>query len=232
VRPPFGTVLPLQTLGALDSLRPNSLVRLVLTRAVRGPGYDIPRGTVFVGRVAGGAADRLYLEVLGYLDTARNRLVPLKGEVNGADGAPGLRGERTTVGRRWLRVIQYLAERGQQSFNTWLAGRKGGNATNIQLPSNGEIGLPANTNATQVEYIRVAPGAFANLLVTELPPAQATVLAPFPDAEEPSPPPTGGQNYLSDTAVLQLLTNGTPAQIRAAQPRLAPDVRRLVETEY
>ena len=69
------------------------------------------------------------------------------------------------------------------------------------------------------------------MLVTELPPDQASDLAPLP-ADDETPPEVAlpeGQNYLSQAAVVQLLTNGQPAQIRAALPRMTPDVRRLVE---
>ncbi len=237
VRPPFGTVLPLQTLGALDSLRANALARLVLTREVRGAGYVLPRGTVFVARVSGSQADRLYLQVLGYLDASRNRVLRLSGEMAGTDGAGGLRGARQTVGSKWRRVLQYLAERGPQSFNTWLAGRSGGNSTSIQLPSTGELGVAQNTRQA-VSYVRLAPGAFGYFTVTDLPPEQAAELAP-PPPQDDAPGPLGAnaaglpasQNYISSAEIVQLLSSGTPAQIRAALPRMPPDVRQIVAAD-
>lgn len=218
VQLPFGTVLPLQTLSAVDTLRPQALVRLVLTRPVTSGETTLPRGTVFVARAGGGAADRVYLEVVGYVAAERHALVRVRGEVSGPDGAPGLRGERRTVGRKWLRVVRYLGEKAQQSANAWLSGRNGGNTTNLELPSSDASGLPPANNG-RVEYVTVRPGAYCYLTITEL-----------PDEVTPAPELSGATpQFMSEDEVLQLLTNGTPAQIRAALPRLSPDLRRVAE---
>lgn len=52
--PPFGQMLPVRTLGAIYTLRQGSLTRFELTRDSDGPGWSLPRGTVFVGTLRGG----------------------------------------------------------------------------------------------------------------------------------------------------------------------------------
>src|SRR5262245_49564774 len=58
--PTFGAMLPVRTLGAIYTLRP-SLTRFELTREVRGQGWLLSKGTVFIGRQQGSENDRAYI---------------------------------------------------------------------------------------------------------------------------------------------------------------------------
>lgn len=221
-RPPFGTVLPLQTLGAIDTLRPRSLVRMVLTRSVSGVGWNLPRGTIFVGNTAGGTANRAYVNVVGFLDNKENALIRLSGEINGLDGASGIKGERKSVGNRWLKALRQIAAKSWETANTWLSGRGGGSVTRIEMPNGADFGIRPESDG-QIKYVYVAPGSFAYLTITDLPDEVQAEIAPLPADSETS------ANYLSESELVGLLTTGNANQIRAALPRIAPEMRGTVE---
>jgi len=62
--PSFGSMLPVKSLGILYTLRSGGLVRLELTRDVKGKGWSMPRGTVLVGAMSGSDYDRAYASYL------------------------------------------------------------------------------------------------------------------------------------------------------------------------
>ena len=109
VLPGFGALLPVRTLGAIYTLRSGSLARFELTRDVRGPGWEMKKGTTIVGRQQGGDYDRAFITLLGFIDPASGKLVKISGDVLGTDGAPGLRGKRRQVNSRWTRVLGRVA---------------------------------------------------------------------------------------------------------------------------
>lgn len=229
VRPPFNTVIPLQTLGAVDTLRPNGLVRLVVTRTVSGAGWTLPHGTIFVGRGAGDAGTRAYPQILGYVAPSGQGFVRLGGELSGTDGAAGLPGTRKRLGSRWLRVFAYLGERAYQSFNTWLSSRNGGNQTNVQLPAGNEVGLPANNNQV-TEYVWVPGGTFGYFTVTELPADTESAPATLPPLPElGANASTNASVPVSDEDAARLLATGDVAQVRAALPRMGAATRQRIE---
>jgi hypothetical protein len=83
--PPFGAMLPVRTLGAIFTLR-QSLARLELTRDVRGQGWMLKKGTIFVGQQQGGEFDRAYVSLMGFIAPGSGGFVRLGGDVLGADG--------------------------------------------------------------------------------------------------------------------------------------------------
>lgn len=163
---PFGTLLPVRTIGAVHTLLPSSLCRLELTQTVKGDGWTLPAGTVIVGQVSAGVGDRVNITPRGFI--LNDQFYGLEGELSGTDGGIGMLGDRKTIGRSWYKPLLEIADKAQQSFNSWLAGRGGGSITNIQYPSVSEV-AGANPNTQVVNYIAVKPNASGYLLVTRLP---------------------------------------------------------------
>ncbi len=227
-RPPFGTMLPLQTLGAIDTLGQTQLVRMVLSRSMKGEGWLLERGTVFVGRAAGGRGSRAYVQVIGYLDNRNNSFVRIGGDLQGVDGAGGLQGERKKIGSRWLKVLRQIGDRAYQTANTWIS--RNGSGTNITLPPNAQIGISNGGNSRDIEYVYVKPGSFGYFLVNDLP-ADATVetaVLPHSDSTDLNVGATATGNYISDEQVVNLMSEGDAEKIKQNLPRIRPEYREAV----
>ena len=215
--PGFGSMLPVRTLGAVYTLRNGSLVRLETTRDVSGEGWTIKRGTLLVAQSQGGEYDRAFLNLLGFIDPATGKFVRVSGDVLGSDGAPGLKGKRRRVDSRWSHVFNRTASGALLLGQAALA--RG--STTIVVPGslNGlgsDFGLSATTLARK-EFVEVPASTQAYVLITNLPKeARGT------DAE-----PQDESDALSDQDLADLLTNGTPEQIREALPRMTPEMRKL-----
>ncbi len=222
VLPPFGAMLPVRTLGAIYTLRP-SLARLELTREVRGQGWLLKKGTVLIGRQLGSEHDRAYITLVGFIDPASGRLVKLAGDVLGADGAPGLRGKRRQINSRWGRV---LARAATAAVSLGQAALTRGSGVNVYLPGavSPEIQSFSPSAISRREFIEVSAGATAYVLVTDLP-REALGVDPQPIAENQ----ISGSPALSDEELANLLSGGSPEQIRAAIPRMTPELRQIAE---
>lgn len=227
-RPPFGTMLPLQTLGAIDTLGQTQLVRMVLSRTMRGEGWLLERGTVFVGRAAGGRGSRAYVQVIGYLDNRNNSFVRIGGDLQGVDGAGGLQGERKKIGSRWLKVLRQIGDRAYQTANTWIS--RNGSGTNITLPPNAQIGISNGGNSRDIEYVYVKPGSFGYFLVNDLPAdaAARTASLPHSDSTDLNVGVQEVGNYISDEQVVNLMSEGDAEKIKQNLPRIRPEYREAV----
>lgn len=220
VVPPFGATLPVRALGAIYSLRSESYVRLETTRAVKGDGWSLPRGTQLIARQSGAQNDRLFLNLIGYL--VDGKLVRVGGEVSGVDGGAGLQGARKRIGKRWLNALRGIGSGGVQLLTSWLAGRGGG--TQIYLPG-GSLPEIAGQGAQQPvsEFVAVKAGTLGTVMVTDLPEAvsgeQGALAA---DTAGPS-------GMMSEDEVLELMTSGSAEEIRAALPRMPRQVRPVAE---
>jgi len=221
--PSFGAMLPVRTLGAIYSLRP-SLARLELTREVRGQGWLLKKGTVLIGRQQGSEHDRAYITLVGFIDPASGRLVKLAGDVLGADGAPGLRGKRRQISSRWARVLGRAAN---AAVSLGQAALTRGGGVNVYLPNavSPEIQSFSPSAISRREFVEVSAGAAAYALVTDLP-KEAQGVDPQPAEENQA----GGSPALSEEELANLLSEGSPGRIRAALPRMTPDLRRIAET--
>jgi len=221
--PSFGAMLPVRTLGAIYSLRP-SLARLELTREVRGQGWLLKKGTVLIGRQQGSEHDRAYITLVGFIDPASGRLVKLAGDVLGADGAPGLRGKRRQISSRWARVLGRAAN---AAVSLGQAALTRGGGVNVYLPNavSPEIQSFSPSAISRREFVEVSAGAAAYALVTDLP-KEAQGVDPQPAEENQA----GGGPALSEEELANLLSEGSPGRIRAALPRMTPDLRRIAET--
>jgi hypothetical protein len=214
--PSFGSLLPVRTLGAIYTLRSGSLARFELTRDVRGPGWEMKKGVTIVGRQQGGEYDRAYITLLGFIDPASGKLVKIGGDVLGSDGAPGLRGKRRQVNSRWTRVLGRAAQSAVSLGQAALS--RGG--TTVILPGaiSPELSPGFNT-INRREFVEIPAGAFGYVMITDLPQETRGV-----DAD---PLAETNRETLADEELAELLSSGSPEKIRAALPRMNPEMKRL-----
>lgn len=235
---PFGTLLPVRFLGALYTLRASGgVVRLQLTRAVRGKNFSYPSGTILVGTLRGSEYKRAFVTVFGLIDPASDGLIKFEGELMGTDGASGVGGRRRTVKSGWTRVFGGLREAGGaalgaigniRSGGTVVISDSGGRAANLL---SGELsGLVRGKESN--EFVEVAAGTNAYVLVTDLPGEVEGVdrlsknaLSSGTNLNETASRTTG----LSETELVELLTEGSPEKIRRALPRMSNEFKSIAE---
>lgn len=220
--PPFDTNLRIRTLGNIQTLRPDAYVRLETVLPAKGQGWSLPRGTKFIGRVAGAENDRAYINIIGYIDPASGHLVKVGGTVNGVDGGSGLQGTHRHIGNRWVKALQQIGSSGIQTFNSWLAGRNGG--TNIYVPQQNVPGMGGQSNQPITEYVEVKADTKGTIIITDLPDSVQGAQASSALGDS-----TTSAGSISDEEMIELMTTGTPEQIRAALPRMSPEMRRIAE---
>ncbi len=216
VLPPFGAMLPIRTMGALYTLRPG-LARFELTRDVRGQGWQMRKGTTLIGQQQGGEYDRAYISLLGFIDPESKRFVKAPGEVLGADGAPGLQGKRRQISSRWARVLGRAAT---SAVSLGQAALMRGNSTTVILPGAVVPELTPSV-ASSREFIEVAAGTPAFVMITDLPKEAQGV-----DADSFA---GGNGETLTNQELAELLSSDSPEKIRAAMPRMTPELRRIAE---
>lgn len=243
-------MLPVRTLGTIYTLRSESLVRMQLTRAVGGEGWNLRRGTELYGVMRGSDYEvgRAYIALIGFVDPESNRLVRLSGNLLGGDGTDGLRGRKRQLHSRWSRaarlagagaldVLSTLASSvgrrpivisdvyGQrtispltQELNRSAAGRDGGGF--VEVPANTPGYVLVLTMPRSVQGVDAQPDEFTSLLDN----------INGSDLQRLTAEQSGGSvSQLSDTELSELLTTGSPAQIRAALPRMSPAMRKVAE---
>jgi hypothetical protein len=216
VLPPFGAMLPIRTMGALYTLRPG-LARFELVRDVRGQGWQMRKGATLIGQQQGGEYDRAYVSLMGFIDPESKRFVKVNGEVLGADGAPGLQGKRRQVSGRWARVLGRVAS---SAVSLGQAALSRGNSTTVVLPGAVAPELTPSV-ASRREFVEVPAGAPAFVMITDLPKEAQGV--------EADPLAEGSGETLRDEELAELLTSESPEKIRAALPRMTPELRRIAE---
>lgn len=220
--PSFGTMLPVRLLGVLYTLRTGALARLELMRDIRTQQGQLKRGTVLVGNVAGGDLDRAYVQIKGFIEPESQRFIKLDGEVLGSDGGAGLRGKRRRVSSPWLKVLDRAAQAGTQ-IATSIFGRQNSSVIIASDP----YGTYRTTSGQDVlasrqdrAFVEVSAGAVGFVLITTLPKTQED--APYLADATPS-------GELPDEELAELLANADPARIRAALPRMSPELRRAAQ---
>ena len=187
---------------------------------MKGDGWSLPRGTKFIGRVSGAENDRAFVKVMGFIDPASRKLVLVGGEVRGVDGGDGLKGSRKRVGKLLGRVLQEAYRSGVQLTSAWLSGRSGG--SQVYLPNSTEVpGLGGQNAARMTEYVKVKAGTLGSVMITDLP---GTVRGAQPAGALDDDGAT-----MAEDELIELLSSGTPEEIRAAFPRMSPQLRQLAE---
>jgi hypothetical protein len=216
VLPSFGAMLPIRTMGALYTLRPG-LARFELVRDVRGQGWQMRKGTTLIGQQQGGEYDRAYISLVGFIDPESKLFVKAPGEVLGADGAPGLQGKRRQVSGRWARVLGRVAS---SAVSLGQAALSRGNSTTVVLPGAVAPELTPSV-ASRREFVEVPAGTPAFVMITDLPKeAQGIDADPLAD---------GNGERLTDEELAELLSSESPEKIRAAMPRMTPELKRIAE---
>lgn len=221
ILPSFGAMLPVRTLGAVYTLR-NSLARLELTRDIAGDGWALKKGTLLIAQQQGGAFDRAYVSITGFIDPTTNRFVKMTGEVLGSDGAPGLKGRRRQISGRWSRAFNRISNIAPGIAQAALA-RNGG--TTVIVPAGGvtsDLIGAGPFSFDRREFVEVEAGASGYVMVTDLPDTSKGE-----DADPEKYLAGGEQGSLSDEELAKLLSEGAPQRIRAAMPRMTPDMRRV-----
>lgn len=242
VRPSFGSILPVRTIGGLYTLRTGALTRLEVTRDMQGEGWSMKRGTIIVGTSKGGEYDRAYVSIVGFIDPESGKLVKLGGDVLGSDGGAGLKGRRRQLDGGWARLLGKVGTAALNVTGALLGGRGNGTViisdglrTQAVHPITDEISgvIGGELNQKQrTAFVEVEAGTFGYVMVTDLPTAikgaepttdlDDETLAALSDIDA-ARPATG----LSERELADLLTGGTPEQIRAAMPRMTPEMRKI-----
>lgn len=241
VKPSFGSVLPVRTLGATVTLRQGGLARLELTRDVEGRGWSMRRGTVIVAVTRGSEYDRAYYEAIGFIDPQSGRMVRVGGDVLGTDGASGIRGKRRHMTSAWARVFGSLARTAkgmaEGAARAWVQGRVSGGQT-IVIPDV-TPGIPLASQfagaSSDRTFVEVKAGTLAYVLISELPTEIRGVeavgaLEPDEIAEYADIAKANPATGLADEELSSIVATGSPEEIRAAMPRMTADMRRLAES--
>lgn len=215
-RPAFGTLLPVKILGRLHTLGTGGLARLELTRTVRGSWGELPRGTLLVGRVSGSESNRLFVSLLGYIDSRSNRLVTIGGDLQGKDGALGAEGEIKRIGSRWRKVFGELFGAAKEIGTAYLLGRTGGGGGTVI--NNGQLTKIPNSldDKTAAKFVLVPAGAEGYIVINDLPPAV--------ESDERL---AGTTNDLTDEEILKMIRTDAPSEVERIIPGLSPRGRQI-----
>lgn len=242
VLPSFGSMLPVRTIGGLYTLRSGALTRLELTRDMNGNGWSMKRGTILVGTSKGGEYDRAYVSIVGFIDPQSGKLVRLGGDVLGGDGGAGLKGKRRQLDGGWARMLGKVGTAALNVTGALVGGRGNGTViisdglrTRAVNPITDEISGVIGGELDQKQrrgFVEVAAGTTGYVMVTDLPSVikgtEATpdlneeTLAAITDVDA-ARPATG----LSERELAELLATGSPEEIRAAMPRMSPELRKI-----
>lgn len=242
VLPSFGSMLPVRTIGGLYTLRSGALTRLELTRDMNGNGWSMKRGTILVGTSKGGEYDRAYVSIVGFIDPQSGKLVKLGGDVLGGDGGAGLKGKRRQLDGGWARMLGKVGTAALNVTGALVGGRGNGTViisdglrTRAVNPITDEISGVIGGELDQKQrrgFVEVAAGTTGYVMVTDLPSVikgreaspdlNEETLAAITDVDA-ARPATG----LSERELAELLATGSPEEIRAAMPRMSPELRKI-----
>jgi hypothetical protein len=224
----------------LFTLRTGALVRLELTRDVKGEGWSMKRGTLLVGTTKGGDFDRAYVSVLGFIDPQSGKLVKLGGEVRGGDGGEGLKGKRRQLESAWARALAGISNAGVAITTALLSGRadtvivSDGLRSRAVNPIADEVtGVFGEVNRRQERgFVEVLAGTPGYVMVTDLP-AMLRGTEANPELDEKrlalltDVDATRSSTGLSERELAELLASGSPDEIRAAMPKMTSDMRKI-----
>lgn len=240
--PPFGSMLPVRTIGHVYTLRSGALARLELTRDMGGNGWSMKRGTILVGSTKGGEYDRAYVAIIGFIDPESGKFVKLGGDVLGGDGATGLKGKSRQLDSRWTRILSQLGNAALSVTTAALGGRSNGTViisdgerssliNPVSEELNGVIGPQSDRNRG-AGFVEIVAGTPGYVMVTDLP---ATIKGTEPNPEldvqslaaqsdvDAVRPATG----ISEREFADLIANGSPDEIKAKLHKMSPEMRKI-----
>jgi hypothetical protein len=240
--PPFGSMLPVRTMGGVYTLRSGALGRLELTRNMVGNGWSMKRGTILVGTTKGGEYDRAYVAIIGFIDPDSGKFVKLGGDILGGDGVAGLKGKSRQLDSRWTRIFSQLGNAALSVMTAALGGRSNGTViisdaarssviNPVSEELNGVFGGPSDRNR-RAGFVEVVAGTPGYVMVTDLPTAikgteagaelDVQSLAALSDVDAVRPA-TG----ISERVFAELIANGSSDEIRAKLHRMSPEMRKI-----
>jgi len=235
--PPFGSMLPVRSLGVIYSLRSGALARFELTRDVSGKGWSLPHGTVLVGTLRGSEYDRAYISLVGFIDADSGKFIQIGGNLLGSDGGEGVRGKRRKMSSSWSKAFKKLATAGLD-----IAGRAAGSIGNGPVIISDAYGQTAARFQSEFNgalqnkdsFIEVVAGTMCYVMITDLPErvqgVDALANLSRTDLEEKADSDQRRQaTGISERELAELLQSGDPARIKAAFPRMTADMRRVAE---
>ncbi len=241
VLPSFGSMLPVKSLGVLYTLRSGGLVRFELSRDVKGKGWSMPKGTVLVGVARGAEYNRAFVSLVGFIDTESGQFVKVGGDLLGSDGGTGIRGERRKMTSSWSQVLGKMGEAGLRMAESFVGsvgrrpivitdafGSYGGRVTN-ELDG-ALLGRDRDRNS----FVEVAAGSQGYIMITDLPESIQGVDAlsklSGADLKERSDVSVRRQlTGISEQELAELIQSGDADRIKAALPRMSPEMRRVAE---
>ncbi len=243
VLPSFGSMLPVRSLGVLYTLRSGSLARFELTRDARGQGWAMKKGTVIVGVNRGSEYDRAYIAIVGFIDPESGRFVKFTGDVLGGDGGAGMRGRRRSLTSAWSRAFNRVGSSAVNVAGLMLSGLGRSSVVvsdaygyRVVNPVTSELSgiVSERTNQQQRGFVEVPAGTQGYVLVTDLPQEIRGVdalgeLSAKDLAERSDVNGVRVSTGLSERELADLLSSGSAEQIRAALPRMTPQMRRVAE---
>ncbi|MFP5265198.1 MAG: hypothetical protein ACLGJB_25195 [Blastocatellia bacterium] len=243
VLPPFGSMLPVRTLGVLYTLRSGSLARFELTRDVHGQGWAMKKGTVLVGVNRGSEYDRAYLAIVGFIDPESGRFVKFTGDVLGGDGGAGMRGRRRSLTSAWSRAFSRIGTLAANVAGFMLSGLGRSSVVisdaygyRVVNPVTSELSglVSERTNQQQRGFVEVPAGTQGYVMVTNLPQEIRGVdalgeLSAKDLAERSDSNGVRASTGLSERELADLLSSGSVEQIRAAMPRMSPEMRHIAD---
>jgi hypothetical protein len=215
-------MLPVRLMGVLYTLRQGSLARLELVRDLRAGNWQLRRGTVFIGQTLGGELDRAYLQIKGFIDPDTQTFTKLEGEVLGNDGGAGLRGKQRRISPAWVRVLDRAAEAGVQ-IATGVLNRRSSSVVIAADPygtyrsASGADSSRSDQNRT---FVEVPAGTTGFVMVTTLPEATSDSHLAKAGSQAES---------LTDEELAELMAEAKPSRIRAALPRMNPELQRVAQ---
>jgi hypothetical protein len=204
------------------------VARLELARDIKSGNWSLKRGTVFVGAVLGSELDRAFVQIKGFIDPESQGFTKLEGELLGSDGGAGLRGKRRRVSSAWVKVLDRAAQSGAQIL-TSILGRRNGSVV-VTTDPYGAYRSASGVDQSQIQdnraFVEVPAGEVGFVLVTTLPEANKSDshLAGADRLKDEE-----RQIALPDSELAELLAEANPEQIRAALPRMNPELRRVAE---
>lgn len=225
--PSFGAMLPVRSMGVLYTLRAGALARFELARDVKAGNQTLRRGTVFVGAVLGSDFDRAYVQIKGFINAETGSFTRLEGETLGSDGGAGLRGKRRRVSPAWVKVLDRAAQSGTQIL-TGVLGRN--SSVIVASDPYGTYRSTGGYDQSQFQsnrtFVEVPAGTVGFVLVTTLPEPEkvGSYLAGGDRAQEDH-----AEETVPEAELAELLAEADPEKIRAALPRMNPELRRVAQ---
>jgi hypothetical protein len=237
--PSFGAMLPVKSLGAIYTLRSSGgVVRFEVAYEKRGKGWVIPKGTEIVGVVRGSDRDRAFITMTGMIDPQTGKFVKLAGDLLGADGATGVRGERKRLSGRWASFFGRLRDAGLSSIGA-AAGAIGRGPiiiTDVYRRSSSPLTSELNgvLGADRDGFVLIKAGTTGYIYITQMPDeihglqelaglSRDSIGALADTARRRAA--TG----LSEDKLAEILTRGDAEEIRRAFADMTPEMQRVAE---